>query len=96
MLNKQELEFVKEILQKIEEGVIVDIGSGSGFLSIEIAKNASNFKVYGINLSKKMVKIASAHTKDLKNIRFKHGNAEDLSFKDEFVDLIVSTGSFHH
>ncbi|MHA1329125.1 MAG: class I SAM-dependent methyltransferase [Promethearchaeota archaeon] len=43
-----------------------------------------------------MVKIASAHTKDLKNIRFKHGNAEDLLFKDEFVDLIVSTGSFHH
>jgi len=96
MLSKQELEFAKEILQKIKEGVLIDIGSGTGFLSIGIAKNAPNLKVYGIDLSKKMIEIASANAKNLKNIRFKHANAENLPFRDESVDLIVSTGSFHH
>ena len=96
MLSKQELEFAKEILQKIKEGVLIDIGSGTGFLSIGIAKNTPNLKVYGIDLSKKMIEIASANAKNLKNIRFKHANAENLPFRDESVDLIVSTGSFHH
>ncbi|MHA1285101.1 MAG: hypothetical protein ACTSQP_21590 [Promethearchaeota archaeon] len=31
MLSKQELKFAKEILQKIKEGVLIDIGSGTGF-----------------------------------------------------------------
>lgn len=96
LLSKSEIKIALTIIQRIEKGILIDIGSGTGFLSIEIAKRAPKLTIYGIDLSKKMVEIAMRNAKDIKNIQFKLSNATDLPFKDESIDFIVSTGSFHH
>ena len=74
----------------------MDLGSGTGYLAIEIAKAAPRTTVCGIDLSKKMVEIATRHSAGLVNVRFELGNAANLPFEDNSIDFIVSTGSFHH
>ena len=72
------------------------MGSGTGYLAIEIAKRAPKLKVYGIDLSKAMVKIARKHAQTAKNVQFEVSNAAELPFEDDSIDFIVSTGSLHH
>jgi ubiquinone/menaquinone biosynthesis C-methylase UbiE len=96
LLSKPELKIAKDVVLKAKQGVIVDLGSGTGYLSIEIAKRRPDLQIYGIDLSKKMVHIATHNAKGVKNIQFKNHNAADLPFVDDSIDFIVSTGSFHH
>jgi ubiquinone/menaquinone biosynthesis C-methylase UbiE len=72
------------------------LGSGTGYLSIEIARRSPGLQVYGIDLSRRMVKIARRHAKGVDNARFVFGNAAKLPFKDNSIDLVISTGASHH
>jgi ubiquinone/menaquinone biosynthesis C-methylase UbiE len=96
ILSKPELKIAQTIAQKINKGTLIDIGSGTGFLSIEIAKRAPNLNINGIDLSRKMVDIASGNARGYKNVKFKLANAINLPFENNSVDFITSTGSFHH
>jgi ubiquinone/menaquinone biosynthesis C-methylase UbiE len=96
VLRKPETKIAKDIVEKMGKGIILDLGSGTGYLSIETAKRSPNLQVYGIDLSRRMVKIARRHAKGVDNARFVFGNAARLPFKDNSIDLVVSTGASHH
>ena len=96
VLRKPETKIVRDIVEKMRNGTILDLGSGTGFLSIEIAGKAPNLQVCGIELGRQMVKIARRHAKGVDNARFVFGNAAKLPFKDNSIDLVVSTGASHH
>jgi len=96
VLRKPEAKIAKDIAEKMRKGTILDLGSGTGYLSIEIAKRVPNMQVYGIDLSRQMIKIAKRHAKGVDNARFVFGNAARLPFKDNSIDLVVSTGASHH
>jgi ubiquinone/menaquinone biosynthesis C-methylase UbiE len=96
VLRKPERKIASDIAQKIESGTILDLGSGPGFLSIEIAKKSPNLRVCGIDLSRQMVTIAGRHAKGVDNARFVFGNAARLPFKDNSTDLVITTGAMHH
>jgi len=96
VLRKPETKIASYIAEKMGNGTILDLGSGTGYLSIGIAKRAPNLQVYGIDLGRQMVKIAIRHAKGVDNARFVFGNAAKLPFKDNSIDLVVSTGASHH
>jgi ubiquinone/menaquinone biosynthesis C-methylase UbiE len=96
VLRKPETRIASYIAEKMGNGTVLDLGSGTGYLSIEIAKRAPNLQVYGIDLGRQMVKIARRHAKGVDNARFVFGNAAKLPFKDNSIDLVVSTGASHH
>lgn len=96
ILRKPKRKIANDIVKKRGSGTILDLGSGTGYLSIEIAKRAPTLQVYSIDLSRQMVKIARSHAKSVENAQFKFGNVADLPFKDDSIDFIVSTGSLHH
>jgi ubiquinone/menaquinone biosynthesis C-methylase UbiE len=96
ILKKPEGKIADNIVAKIKSGTIVDLGSGTGYLSIEIAKKASGLQVYGIDLSRQMVRIARRHAQGVKNVQFEFGDAAALAFENNSIDFIVSTGSLHH
>jgi ubiquinone/menaquinone biosynthesis C-methylase UbiE len=96
VLRKPETKIANEIVEKMGSGTILDLGAGPGYLSIEIAKRSPGLQVYGIDLSRQMVKIARRHAKGVDNARFVFGNAAKLPFKDNSVDLVISTGASHH
>jgi ubiquinone/menaquinone biosynthesis C-methylase UbiE len=96
VLRKPETKIANEIAERMGKGTILDLGSGTGYLAIETARKASGLQVYGIDLSKRMVKIARRHAKGVDNAQFVFGNAARLPFKDNSIDLVVSTGASHH
>jgi len=96
VLRKPETKIANDIVSKMAKGTVLDLGSGTGYLSIEIARKAPSLQVYGIDLSRQMVKIARRHARGVNNARFVFGNAARLPFKDNSIDLVVSTGASHH
>jgi len=96
ILQKPESRIANDIVQRITSGIVIDLGCGTGYLSIAIAKKAPNLEVHGIDLSRQMVKIARRHATGVKNAQFELGDAAELAFEDNSVDYIVSTGSLHH
>ena len=96
VLRKPETKIANGIVERMGNGIILDLGSGTGYLAIEIAKRTSSLQVYGIDLSRQMVKIARRHAKGVENAQFVFGNAANLPFKDDSIDLVISTGASHH
>jgi ubiquinone/menaquinone biosynthesis C-methylase UbiE len=96
VLRKPEAKIANDVVAKMSRGAILDLGSGTGYLAIEIARRSAGLQVCGIDLSLRMVKIARRHARDVDNAQFVYGNAARLPFKDNSIDLVVSTGASHH
>ena len=96
VLRKPETKIANDVVAKIGSGTILDLGSGPGYLSIEIARRSPNLQVYGLDLSRQMIKIAERHARGVDNARFVFGNAAKIPFEDSSIDLVISTGASHH
>jgi ubiquinone/menaquinone biosynthesis C-methylase UbiE len=96
VLQKPHTKIADDVVAKAKESSILDLGSGPGYLAIKIARKSPSLRVYGIDLSRKMVKIARRNARGVDNTQFVFGNASNLPFKDSSIDLVVSTAAFHH
>lgn len=67
---------------------ILDVGCGPGAYADELSKKCN--KLYGIDISSRMIEIARA--KNLPNADFSIGKIENLQFQDCFFDAIVCIG----
>lgn len=75
-----------------ENSRILDVGCGTGnFLSI-LEKNYKTLKLYGIDISREMLRIAE---NKLRRSILLIDSAEEMKFKNEF-DYVFSTEAFHH
>lgn len=88
----------KQILDRtrIENGICIDIGSGGGYLGIEIAK-LTNMTVYLLDNNEDTRKFAEERI--LKEnlgdrVFFFSGDVHDLNFNDNFFDLVISRSSY--
>jgi len=82
----------------IHQGLVLDVGTGPGYLPIEIAKRAPQITVVGIDSSKALVRIAqkNAEKEGLSDrVRFVKYDGKRLDFADDSYDLVISTGSLH-
>jgi ubiquinone/menaquinone biosynthesis C-methylase UbiE len=88
----------KEVIAHLEDGIILDIGTGPGYLPIEIAKASSSIQVVGVDLSRKLIQMAqsSAMKAGLADrLTFQTGNGGQLRFDDASFDMVISTGVLH-
>ncbi|MBN1659356.1 MAG: methyltransferase domain-containing protein [Anaerolineae bacterium] len=80
-------------------GQAVDLGSGPGYLVIEMAQATSGLHVTGIDLSDEMIDEAerrARHSGVQDRVAFKKGDVAHIPFPDHSLDLVVSTLSLHH
>ena len=96
LLRKPEAKIAADVAGQLHSGTFLDLGAGTGFLAIEVAKRLPDAQVRGIDLSRQMVKIARRHGRAVENVRFELADVVDLPFEDESIDFIFSTGSLHH
>lgn len=93
---EQERRFVLEESKPIK-GNILEIGTGKGYFTIELAKEGYSFT--SIDISEKEQEFARLNLVYLglgKQVNFKIDNAEDLSFKNESFDVIFAINAIHH
>jgi len=68
---------------------VLDICSGSGDISIEIARKHNDVQLTSLDASAKMLEVAKQKAKDLHNIKYIQGDALKLPFDDNSFDVAV-------
>lgn len=84
-------------LQIPENPMVLDIGCGTGITTFALTKKLQGKgKLYGIDISQKMINLARAKAVSLgiHNVEFHKGDAEQLDFPESRFDVIVSNQSF--
>jgi ubiquinone/menaquinone biosynthesis C-methylase UbiE len=92
-------EVTREIASKVSSGKILDIGTGPGYVPVEVARASKKVEVKAIDISSAMVVIARRKAEDAglsQRVQFECGSAEHIPYGDGYFDLVVSTLSFHH
>jgi len=94
-----------EIITKIQwdgEGKALDIGCGSGALTIKLAKKFKNARITGLDYwgsdwdyCKSQCETNTKIMRVNKNIEFLKASASNLPFENEVFDLVVSNMTFH-
>ena len=72
----------EEVLARLNSGKILDIGTGPGYLPIEIVKRTPAITVDGIDLTPELIKMAQNNAQ-------KAGVADKLHFEVEYDDLLT-------
>jgi ubiquinone/menaquinone biosynthesis C-methylase UbiE len=93
--------FVGKVLKKgIRSGRVLDIGTGSGRLAIELAKARDcNFDIVAVDISENMIRKARENARRCgvaDKIEFMVATAAALPFADNSFDIVVSYASLHH
>ena len=87
--NKAKSDLITSILRKNKVKSLIDLGCGTGKLSIDLAKNG--FKVSGLDISERLIKKARQNGKDAKlDIDFHIGDIERLKINKRFDCVIIS------
>jgi ubiquinone/menaquinone biosynthesis C-methylase UbiE len=87
-----------EIASSIAAGTMLDLGTGPGYLPVEIVKRQPAINIIGIDLSKKLIHMAQENAAKAGlsgQLRFEVGNAANLRFNDDALDMVISTGMLH-
>jgi ubiquinone/menaquinone biosynthesis C-methylase UbiE len=87
-----------EIVSNFKSGVILDLGTGPGYLPIEIVKRAPDINIIGVDLSRKLIQMAQANAAKAgwsHRLRFEVGNSAGLHFDNLSFDMVISTGMLH-
>jgi len=85
--------FLKKIVNHLKPGgKILDIGTGNGFVAKNIALlcRDKNIKLYGVDISAEMVKIAKKETSKFKNIKILRADNFSLPFKEKYFDIVTN------
>lgn len=73
-----------KLIGNVRNKKILDIGCGSGLYARLLSRRGA--KVYGIDISEKMIEIAK---KEAPGVQFKVGNAETLPYKSNNFDIVL-------
>ena len=91
--------FLREVFHIIKDNqVILDVGAGSGYFSLAVAKKLSTGKVICLDLSEIMLQHLehNAEKKSLRDrIQILRAEASSSGLEDESVDLVFSNFVFH-
>jgi ubiquinone/menaquinone biosynthesis C-methylase UbiE len=77
---------------------VLDIGTGSGLLAIELAKARPDWRITGIDIAEDMLKLARQNTEKAGlsgKIEFLQAPAAELPFGDGSYDIVASNASLH-
>ena len=86
------------VLPGIKGETILDIGSGFGSLTMELAKNNPDSQVYGIDLHDSLTGQSQMNAEVLRvpNVEFRTGSAYALPFEKDSVDAATCFFMLHH
>ncbi len=93
-MKLQRIQIAEELIHYIDEGRLLDIGTGHGRLLIEVFEKNPKIELYGLDVSEKMIELAKINLKDI-HVNLKQGNITKTNFEDDYFDLITCTGSFY-
>lgn len=75
---------------------ILDVGAGSGYLTIPAAKQTDG-TVYALDMDSRMLNVigSKAKTEDIKNIQLTQGSIDSIPLADDSVDIVLASLILH-
>ena len=80
-------------------GAFLDVGTGTGWIAVGVAKHTEGVEVTGIDLSDAMLTVAekNARAEGVDNkTKFMKGDAKGLPFEDGTFDAVICHNMLHH
>jgi ubiquinone/menaquinone biosynthesis C-methylase UbiE len=84
--------------REITDGQVLDVGTGTGWLAIEFAKEIPGVEVIGLDLSGVALELARENAQESgvsSRVSFEIGDAEDMPFENDIFDLAISSNTLH-
>lgn len=92
LLQKQMADDLIAGLPNLNPKAILDVGCGTGYLTLNLAQKFPQGKIIGIDNAPKMIEIAQSKTKK-ENLFFQLADGEGLPFTDNHFDLVLANAS---
>ena len=103
MFNKQttddeHLNLIFELINPVDGNVILDLGTGSGYIAFPLAQQNSGIKVIGMDIVCDTIKrnTEKAISKGIKNLSFISYDGKTYPFEDNILDTITVRYALHH
>lgn len=85
-----------DISKKVKSGKILDIGTGPGYLPINIARRTKKAHITGVDIDRRAISHAQANATEfgvpVGRVSFEIGDAQKLRFSNSEFDFVISTG----
>ncbi len=102
-MSRQIIEGIAQYVKLPEDGIGLDVGCGSGALTIACAKHNPTSRFIGIDrwgpeyasFNQKLCQ-DNAKAEQVENVEFRHGDANRLDFPDETFDAVTSNYVYHN
>ena len=75
---------------------LLDVGCGWGLLLQTLSQKDKSLKLFGIDISPEMVRVAKRNFQNNKQVEIKEGSADKLPYKSSSFDYVTCILSFHH
>jgi ubiquinone/menaquinone biosynthesis C-methylase UbiE len=82
----------------VTDGKVLDVGSGSGLVTIKFATMLPSVKITGLELSEPVLEMARENTSSssvTERVTFEKGSADDMPFEDATFDMVVCLSTLH-
>ena len=83
---------VNDIVKKYNIINLLDIGCGVGYYTYQLKKNNPSINIYGFDIAKEALAIASRYTK--KDINWFVSNSKNIPIEDNSIDAVLAMFSF--
>ncbi len=93
-IQLQHSQIADDLLKKIQEGKLLDVGTGHGILLKIIHQKNPRIELYGLDISEEMINRARDNLKEI-DVHLSSGTIHKTTYSDNFFDLITCTGSFY-
>jgi ubiquinone/menaquinone biosynthesis C-methylase UbiE len=88
---------INQILEKLPDATaILELGSGNGFNTVELANKNSQRHFTGLDLTATSLREARSKAKKLKNVQFVEGDFHKLPFGDQSFDVVFAIEALCH
>ncbi len=93
-LQQQNQEIARDLSLRIDQGKLLDVGTGPGRLLYEIHSLQPGIKLFGIDVSEAMIQQARSILAGIE-VDLRVGNIRSTDYQSDFFDLITCTGSLY-
>jgi ubiquinone/menaquinone biosynthesis C-methylase UbiE len=93
-IQQQHREIASELASRIERGRVLDVGTGPGYLLIELHRLNPSLELFGLDISRAMVDLARKNLSGL-GVDVRLGAIQNAPYDGNFFDLVTCTGSFY-
>jgi ubiquinone/menaquinone biosynthesis C-methylase UbiE len=83
-----------DLATRINQGRLLDIGTGPGRLLLELHRLSPRIELFGLDISPAMIEVARKNLDSI-SVDLRQGRAEQTGLPADFFDLVTCTGSLY-